>query len=106
MSMVRMAAIVEERYGWPVEPCQRRRPSWHRVKALDWELTQFAAMIVFDSVFAAAAMNGQLPFHQALMIWRYRAGAYRAGGGSDLYQVDIFIKKDIEQRRACLDSGP
>lgn len=101
MSLVRMAEIVEERFGWPGEPRQRRRPSWHRVKALDWELTQFAAIVAFDSVFAAAAMNGQLPFHQALMIWRYKSGQYRAVGGHDLYEVDLLIKKQID---CCADA--
>jgi hypothetical protein len=107
MSMVRMAEIVEERYGWPGERCQRRRPSWHRVKALDWELTQFAAIVSFDPAFAASTMISQLPFYWALMIWRYKSGQYRAEGGHDLHEVDLFIKNEIDaqEKIPCTTRG-
>ena len=68
--MVKFTTLLFDRYGWPGE---LRRPSSHRVKALDWQLERFAEMCVFDQDLPAAVIRGQ-PFHMAMIIWRYETG--------------------------------
>jgi len=98
--MTDMCNLIEERYGWPGEPGQRRRPAPDRVKALDWELERFAEMVTLDPIFAAAAKNCQLPFHRMLMHFRYKWRIYRAPGGYVLHAVDTSIKQPIDRTQS------
>ncbi|MGO9036365.1 MAG: hypothetical protein ACLQUM_00725 [Steroidobacteraceae bacterium] len=95
--MTDMCNLILERYGWPNEPGQLRRPPIHRVKALCWQLERFAELVRFDSGLAGAAMNGQKDFHRAMMIMRFKTGQYRAERGDALLAVDQFIRRQLDQ---------
>ncbi len=92
-----MCNLIDERYGWPGEPGQLKRPPNHRVKALRWQLERFAELVRFDSGLAGAAMNGQKDFHRAVMIMRFKTGQYRAERGDVLLAVDQFIRRQLDQ---------
>lgn len=95
--MTEMCNLIEERYGWPGEPGQLKRPPNRRVKALRWQLERFAELVRFDSALAGAAMNGQKDFHRAVMIMRFQTGQYRSARGDALLAVDQFIRRQLDQ---------
>ena len=96
ISPAKMAALIDGRYGYPGEPGQLRRSVSYRVKALDWQLERFAEMCILEPQFAASVMNCHgLPFHRALMLFRYKWRIYRGPAGSLLHAVDTFIKEQI-----------
>jgi hypothetical protein len=85
-----MMQLLEEMGGLP--DGQRLRPVSERVRALDWQLERFGEMCILDPSFAARVMNcHRLPFHRALMLFRYRWRIYRAPGGDLVHAVDQFI---------------
>ena len=97
--MTDMCKLIEERYGWPGEPGQLKRPPGDRVKALRWQLERFAELVRFDPGMAGAAMNGQDDFHTAIMIMRFKTGQYRAERGHALPAVDQFIRRQLDQTK-------
>jgi len=85
-----MTRLLDERGGFPWD--QRRRSVSARVRALYWEPERFAEIRILDPAFAARVMNcHRLPFHRALMLFRYRWRIYRAPGGDLVHAVDQFI---------------
>jgi len=85
-----MTRLLDERGGFPWD--QRRRSVSARVRAIDWELQRFAEMVTLDPTLAATAMNCHgLPFHRALMLFRYKWRIYRAPGGDLVHEVDQLI---------------
>lgn len=90
--MATMTRLLDERGGFPWD--QRRRTVSARVRAIDWELERFGEMCILDPTFAAKVMNCHgLPFHRALMPFRYRWRIYRAPGGDLLHAVDQCIAR-------------